>query len=67
MVILELVDLQKLVDFFFLLLSVFKNEVRQIEKLIHQPILISLKMPGLEQLHLLSGWYNKLASWKEVE
>lgn len=55
MVILELVDLQKLVDFFFLLLSVFKNEVRQIEKLIHQPILISLKMPGLEQLHLLSG------------
>lgn len=55
--ILELVAIQKLVDFFSpsLSLSLFKNEGRQMEKLIHQPILISLKMPGLEQLHLLAG------------
>lgn len=52
--ILELVNPQKLVDFFPPSLYFFKNEVRQIEKLILQPILISLKMAGLEQLHLLT-------------
>lgn len=50
--ILELIDIQKLVDL-FLHCIFLKNEVRQIERFIHHPILIFLNMAGLKQLHLL--------------
>ena len=50
--ILELVVTLKLVDF---LLFFSKNKIRQIERLIHRPILIFLKMAGLEQLHPPTG------------
>lgn len=50
--ILELMDIQKLVDL-FLHCIFLKNEVRQIERFIHHPILIFLNMVGLKQLHLL--------------